>query len=279
MNDKLTGYVDADAGDSLPETRSNVVGRAWRSLRRRWVPHASGPDATPTVPDPADLEFFEPRLGLDLAPYIAAEDQQGIHHLGRYHWALQVLEDHEPGRVLDVACGSGYGSFLIAERLSDSQVLGADYDQRAVDYAMSRYARPNLSYGQGNVVTWQLTRSEVAEPLGTFDAIVSFDTLEHLLHREIALMRIVENLSADGVFLFSTPCTFSNKLFPDWSHHKIEYGFDDLRNLLGRFFGKVLAPEDGNLPHIEFWNDVINKDKPRYWNRMNPVVCLEPIRR
>ena len=62
-------------------------------------------------------EFFVPRRGLDLAPYIAHRDVQGIHHLSRYHWATRVLEEVAPRRVLDVACGAGYGSFLLADTL------------------------------------------------------------------------------------------------------------------------------------------------------------------
>jgi len=238
----------------------------------------SEPTQPQSADDLADLEFFDPQLGLAVEPYIAAESQQGIHHLGRYHWAKDVLRDRAHSRILDVACGAGYGTFILAEHLSSATVLGVDYDARAVEAARARYSRHNLQFQQGNLVTWTTADTEQPRTLGQFDAVVSFDTLEHLLHREIALMQIVRNLSPDGALLFSTPCTFHNKLFPDWAHHKIEYSFDDLRDLLGRFFGQVLTPDEGTLPNLRFWTDVINKDKPRYWNKMNPLVCLQPIR-
>lgn len=223
------------------------------------------------------IEYFVPELGLELEPYLTIEDTQGIHHLARYHWAVRVLEPLAPRRILDVACGAGYGSYLLAERLGQSTVLGVDYDRRAVEFARASYSRPRLAFARGNLVTWELEDGE-GGPLGLHDAILSFDTIEHLLHREIALLRIAENLADGGCFLISTPCYEVTRLGPAWEHHKIEYGFGDLRKLLQRFFGTVRIPEDGSLPGLDYWNDVINRDKPRYLNRMNPVYCADPIR-
>ena len=225
------------------------------------------------------IEFFAPELGLDVEPYIEKEDIQGIHHLGRYHWAKQVLSSLSPSSVLDIACGMGYGSYILAKDLDRTSVVGADYDPRGVDIARSTYREENLSYVQGNIVTWERSDGSSTAPLGVFDAIVSFDTIEHLLHREIALIRMAENLASDGVLLLSTPCGCQmTQLNPGWEHHKIEYSHLDLRNLLSRFFGKVLVPEDGTLPRLDYWEQVINRDKPRYLNLANPVVCMEPIK-
>lgn len=233
---------------------------------REPAPDASKDQAT-------TVEFWQPKGGLDVRAYVAQEHKQGIHHLGRYTWALPLVENRI--RLLDIACGAGYGSKLLADAHPSLEVLGVDYDERAVEYARKHYSAPNLSYRAGNLVTW--TTSDGA-PLGRFDAIVSFDTLEHLLHREIALIEIAENLTPDGMLLLSTPCGKpQDKLNPGWEHHKIEYSFHSLHNLLKRFFATVLHTGEGNLPNQAFWDEVINADKPRYLNRMNPVVCLQPI--
>ena len=69
----------------------------------------------------------------------AAPDATGLAtlalHLARYEFAAKHLR---PGRVLDLACGVGYGTKLLAER-SGSPVLGADLSREAIEYARSRY--------------------------------------------------------------------------------------------------------------------------------------------
>jgi len=223
-------------------------------------------------------EFFYPRHGLEIDEYIKMENKQGIHHLGRYHWATKVLSAHLPNKILDIACGAGYGSFILASHINQATVTGADYDIRGVELARRTYERHNLSYVHGNIVTWENKSGESSEPLGSYDAIVSFDTIEHLLHREIALIRITQNLSSNGMLLLSTPCGHQTTLLnPGWEHHKIEYSYIDLQNLLKRYFGTVLVPEAGNFPGIEYWENVINNGKRRYLNKSNPVVCLDPI--
>jgi len=224
------------------------------------------------------VEFYEPTHGLDVEAYIEREEKQGIHHLGRYHWATGVLAQRKPRAILDIACGAGFGSKIVATRMPDAEVLGADYDSRAVELARRTYAAPNLRYAQGNVVTWERIEGETRTPLGRYDAIVSFDTVEHLLFRELAFLRMADNLTDDGALLLSTPCHQLAVLNPGWEHHKIEYAYDDLKGLLARFFRRVLVPEDRSLPNFEFWDDVINAGRRRYATRTNPVVCLEPVR-
>ncbi|MBY0401191.1 class I SAM-dependent methyltransferase [Myxococcota bacterium] len=218
-------------------------------------------------------EFWVPQSGLDVHTYLREEDKQGIHHIGRYAWAIPVVGDRT--RILDIACGAGYGSKILADAHPGIEVVGVDYDERAIEFARKTYAAPNLSYRVGNLATWQTSSGE---SLGQCDAVVCFDTIEHLHHREIALLEITENLATNGILLLSTPSgKRQDRLNPEWEHHKIEYGFPSLHNLLKRFFATVLHTGDGSLPNQVFWDSVINSDRPRYVNRMNPVVCTQPI--
>jgi cyclopropane fatty-acyl-phospholipid synthase-like methyltransferase len=221
------------------------------------------------------VEFFTPKLGLSVEPYIAAGSKQGIHHIGRYQWACGVLKARQVKNVLDIACGAGYGSKILATALPDAKVQGSDYDERAVTHASATYDSANLRYAVGDMVTWM----QGAEKLGRFDAVVSFDTIEHLLYRELALMRIADNLEDDGVLLLSTPCGHTvTRLNPAWEHHKVEYSHSDLFGLLSRFFTRVIRPQDDDFIGGEFWTGVINAGAVRYVNRMNPVICVGPIR-
>lgn len=236
------------------------------------------------------IEFFIPSQGLDVRAYIDQPNppeintkagrlrKQAIHHLGRYEWAALVLSNMNPGRILDVACGAGYGSYLLARSLPECQVVGGDYDIRAVEHATENYGHlPNLTFRQLDIVTW--TEGSDGTPISSFDYIVSFDTIEHLLHREIALINLCENLPDEGMLLFSTPCgKKENLLNPGWEHHKIEYSHRYLFNLMKRFFQKVMIPDNGSLPELAYWHDVINKGEQRYFLRGNPMVCTGPIR-
>jgi cyclopropane fatty-acyl-phospholipid synthase-like methyltransferase len=221
------------------------------------------------------IEFFTPKLGLDVTAYIAVEQKQGIHHVGRYQWACEVLKLRQPRRVLDIACGAGYGSFMMAQALPNAEIIGGDYDQRAIDYAKQTYQLSNLRYFQADVVTW---KSSEEKSLQQFDAITSFDTIEHLLHREIALLRMAENLSDNGALLLSTPSGRpQSTLNPAWEHHKIEYSYSDLYSLLKRFFSNVIPPQHPDFRGSQVWT-LVNDGALRYLNRMNPLICSDPIR-
>ena len=221
------------------------------------------------------VEFFTPKLGFTVEPYIKAGSKQGIHHIGRYEWACEVLKELQVTRILDIACGAGYGSKMLATALPNVEVLGSDYDERAVEQASKLYSAPNLRYAVGDMVTWRKGN----DLLGQFDAVVSFDTIEHLLYRELALMRIADNLKDGGVLLISTPCGHSvTRLNPAWEHHKIEYSHSDLFGILSRYFKRVIQPQDDDFVGSEFWNNVINGGAVRYVNRMNPVICIGPVR-
>jgi hypothetical protein len=92
-------------------------------------------------------------------------------------------------------------------------------------------------------------------------------------------MRIIENLNENGVLALSTPCAHSEtQLRPEWWAHKIEYSATDLKKLLRLFFEEVLLPEERTLPNLEFWEMLINKDKVRYLNLANPILCIRPRR-
>lgn len=218
-------------------------------------------------------EHFVPEAGLTIADYLAAGHKTATHHLLRYAWAEAVLADLRPRSVLDVACGSGYGSHGIATLLPDSEVTGADYDPTAIAFAQAHYRAENLSFVQMDMTRWD----ETSGP-DTFDCVVSFDTLEHIEHREIAMQNLVDHLDPDGTLLLSTPVRSKNVLNPGWEHHKLEYSRRSLYDFLRRYFEEVLAPDFKTLPHVEVFDEVNGDRVPQvYLLKMNPVVCRRPI--
>ena len=116
-------------------------------------------------------------------------------HMHRYALAAGLAERK---RVLDAACGEGYGSAMLADRAAE--VIGLDIDASTIAHARERYAdRGNLHFEQADVA--ELSQFEAA----SFDLVTSFETLEHLQPQERMLDGFKRLLRADGLLLVSTP--------------------------------------------------------------------------
>ena len=112
-------------------------------------------------------------------------------HLSRYAFARRFAEGR---RVLDLGCGAGYGSALLAEVAE--QVTGLDASSDAVDYAREHYNRANLSFEQGDAS---------ASIAGRFDLITAFEVIEHLENWRGLLNAAQAALTPNGLFFVSTP--------------------------------------------------------------------------
>lgn len=117
-------------------------------------------------------------------------------HWHRYAFAAALA----PGRrVLDAACGEGYGSALLAGAGAAS-VLGADIDPATVAHARLRYGElPGLEFVEADA-----TRLDSLSD-GGFDLVVSFETLEHVEAQERLLDGFARLLAPGGVLLVSSP--------------------------------------------------------------------------
>ena len=104
-------------------------------------------------------------------------------HVERYEFALR----HVKGLVGDIACGSGFGSKILAQK--GEQVLGVDLDQDVINYATRSYNDSNIHYICADAM--QLTH----EP---FDVIVSFETVEHVPRPKALLHHLASLLKPGG---------------------------------------------------------------------------------
>lgn len=121
-----------------------------------------------------------------------------LEHIARYHFAIHYAK----GRVLDFACGSGFGSNIVATAAKKeiTELIAVDIDQETIKYAKSKYYHPLVKFEQENAVNPFLP-----ERLGQFDLIMSFETIEHIADEEIFLSNIYKMLKPGGTLVISTP--------------------------------------------------------------------------
>jgi SAM-dependent methyltransferase len=125
-------------------------------------------------------------------PDVPAENYWYRRHLAVYEWiGARVVG----ARVLDLACGEGYGSAVLARGAAN--VVGVDANPEAFEHARLRYRADNLSFERGLVET----HGEV----GAYDAVVFLQTIEHVQDPVAVLAHFLELLAPGGIAYVSTP--------------------------------------------------------------------------
>jgi SAM-dependent methyltransferase len=150
----------------------------------------------------------------------------GYEHWHRYAAVAPLAAGR---RVLDAACGEGYGSALLAQ--GAAHVLGIDIDALAVAHARGRYGAANLAFACGSVTALPLADASV-------DLVVSFETLEHLAAQREMLAELRRVLAPRGALILSSPNRpVYNEAGGEANHfHVRELDRAELRDLLAPLF-------------------------------------------
>jgi ubiquinone/menaquinone biosynthesis C-methylase UbiE len=160
-------------------------------------------------------------------------------HWHRYAFALPFAKGR---RVLDAACGEGFGSAALAG--GAAQVLGIDIDAETLAHARVRYGQAvNLRFDRADATALEHL------PAASFDLIVSFETLEHVHEQERMLDGFARLLAPDGLLMVSTPDkrTYTDATGTINPHHVRELYREEFEALLAprfphmRLFGQKLA--------------------------------------
>ena len=154
-----------------------------------------------------------------------------LRHLFAYEWAKTLLmREH---RVIEVGCGDGYGTAYLAPHVQ--QIIGVDIQTDVIEQAREKYRLIGCDFQvyDGTRLPWAS---------GTFDTVVSFQVIEHVLDVNAYLVELRRVLRSGGSALFTTP-NATYRLKPGqrpWNRfHLREYRPEELRQVVGYVFSEV----------------------------------------
>jgi SAM-dependent methyltransferase len=169
-----------------------------------------------------------PLTGERTLPDVPEENYWFRRHLAVYEWIANRVAGL---RVVDMACGEGYGSDRLAQ--AAASVVGVDANPEAHEHARLRYVRPNLRFERDLVESF-------AEPC---DAVVFLQTIEHVEDPGAILEHFQSMSGPDGVAYVSTPNLLtlapSGAEKSDNPWHIREYRAEEFRELCEAHFSRV----------------------------------------
>ena len=147
-------------------------------------------------------------------------------HLYRYRFALPFVSGK---RVLDIACGEGYGTAALL-RSGAASVIGVDVSAEACAHATRRYG---IEARVGDA-------QKIPLPDASVEVVVSFETIEHLTRPDLFLDECVRVLAPGGVCIVSTPNREAyHEHAPANPFHVREMNEAEFTALLRARFGKI----------------------------------------
>lgn len=150
----------------------------------------------------------------------------------RHLFAYKQIEKTNNKNLLEIGCGNGYGAKL----LSDSKnVIAIDIDKKVIETAKKQYTNKNLIF--------EHTNGKVLDfPDNSFDAIISFQTIEHIKFPRLFLIESRRVLKKGGVLFLTTPnreTRLEEGEKPFNRFHIKEYSANEIKETMEEFFKSV----------------------------------------
>lgn len=155
-----------------------------------------------------------------------------------FHYEIAKNKIDKNALVLDIACGNGFGTKMLANKAYF--VVGADIDDKVLSYAQKHNNARNIMYIKADA-------AEMPFAEHSFDAVVSMETLEHV-EDKIFLKEIKRVLKPGGTLILSTPQNRHGNI-PINPFHKHEYSLKELNVLITRYLKiqKMIGIKTGRL--------------------------------
>ena len=158
------------------------------------------------------------------------EDENFINHRKVYLFISQLVSGKE---VLDVGCGTGYGSAIFAERAK--HVTGIDLSEAAVGFAKKHYRKPDFLV---------MNAQDLKFPDRSFDFVFSSENFEHLPDQAAHLVELRRVLKKGEICFIATPNpeAFVGQKPNPW--HTKENTYNELVNLFRPVFDEFVILEN-----------------------------------
>ena len=199
----------------------------------RYSPEAYSDDTLKRHRLSAKTVYEERELGDGKKYAIAAGDALSFH----YKLALNYLNN--PKRLLDIACGLGYGTAMLADACKE--VIGADIQSSEIALASGKYeALKNVKFRVADCENLPFNDNY-------FDAVVSFETIEHV-NANRYLSELHRVISKDGFFMLSSPQNAIGHI-PVNPWHIKEYSLEALKEIVSKYFviDKIIGLKQGTI--------------------------------
>jgi len=190
-------------------------------------------------------------------------------HAARYEWVARFLKGQD--RIIDCACGEGYGSYLLSQHFPDSEVIGFDVSKEALLSARANFQAENLHFQQSSI-------EDLCNYVKNVDCLVSFETLEHTQVPSKAVQSIRHVMSDEGLLLGSVPSAYyedaCTEIFGPNIHHRHKFSKADLEELLLKEFecvwigvavfglGTIFIGSDDQDSQDQVFSDSISLEEP-----------------
>jgi len=170
------------------------------------------------------MEYTGERLIIDNKECDTASDIYR-EHLARYEYALKFIKSGN--KVLDIACGSGYGSNLLVGQ--GARVWAGDMDEQVVTEAKKKYNKNNLNFKKMDAV-------ELPFEDNYFEVVVSLETIEHIENYMKFVKELKRVLKPGGQLILSTPnVVATKKLAINNPWHLKEFKREELLDIFSEF--------------------------------------------
>jgi ubiquinone/menaquinone biosynthesis C-methylase UbiE len=150
-------------------------------------------------------------------------------HIHRYTEVLKIIKSTDT--ILDIACGTGFGSNILAKKAA--QVIGGDIDKTTI-------AENNTIYSKDNLTFQELDGTKLPFDDNTFDVLVSFETIEHTIHYDEMIKEFKRVVKPTGKLFISTPNFYLNSPSGIVTNpfHTQEFTPDEFKELISTYFQK-----------------------------------------
>lgn len=150
-------------------------------------------------------------------------------HLNRYLFANQLSTNKT---VLDCACGTGYGSYIMSKFGKAKHVIGIDISPESVKYAQNNYQTKNVIFQKDNILSLSTIKNN------SIDLITCFETIEHIKKPDLALKQFDRILKSNGILVISTPN--KDNYLENNKFHLHELNLSQFTKYLHKYFKNVL---------------------------------------